>query len=102
MQTELGALPAPTPILILGVNEAGQESGNPAMCNGRTIPWLQDTPEVNVWHARWNPTFRDVVILDRENLRIAAFNLTEHDLNLPANYDLLKTLLIEAAGAPSL
>ena len=33
---------------ILGVNAAGQEAGNALMCDGRTLPWLQDTQAADV------------------------------------------------------
>jgi len=95
MQQEINAASPATPVQILGVNEAGQESGNAAMCEGRSLPWLQDTAEAQVW-ARWAITYRDVVILDRENRRMTAFNVTEHNLAIPAKYDSLKTLLLDA------
>ncbi len=85
------------PIQILGINAAGLESGNPSITAGRALPWLQDTPEANVW-AAWQVTFRDVVILDTENRPVAAYNLTVHDLADPASYAELKQLLTDAAG----
>jgi hypothetical protein len=38
-----------------------------------------------------------VHIVDRENHRVGVYNLTEHDLGEPANYETLRELLIEAA-----
>lgn len=86
-------------IRILGVNEAGQESGNAVIVNGRTIPWLQDTPAENVW-SDWDVTYRDVIILDADNEVVAVYNLTENDLTQPANYEVLKNMLLDAAGEP--
>jgi hypothetical protein len=83
---------------ILGVNQAGQEQGNEAICQGRSLPWLQDTTEQNVW-GKWGVTWRDVVILDRENRPIAVYNLTQHDLAQEANRDSLAALLRRAAAA---
>jgi hypothetical protein len=96
MQTELDATPTPTPIRIFGVNVIGSESGNETITLGRTLPWLQETPEMPVW-TTWAVTYRDVVILDEENHRIDAFNLTTNDLGNPAHYEALKTLLLDAA-----
>lgn len=89
MQTELAALP----VAILGCNRSGSESNNLAACLGKDIPWLQDTPEDHVW-TQWQVTYRDVVILDENNVPVAVYNLTEHDLNDPANYLELKTILL--------
>ena len=49
MNAELAALEAPA--LILGINEAGRESGNPSMVEGRTTPWLQDEASTDVWSS---------------------------------------------------
>lgn len=46
----------------------------------------------------WNPTFRDVVILDPANERpVAAFNLTDLPLSVEANRTALKNLLLSVA-----
>jgi len=97
MQAELNAADTTRTIRILGVNAAGLESGNPTIVQGRSIPWLQDSTAVNAW-GQWNVTWRDVIILDRENHRFAVYNLTAHDLQVAANYDSLKTLLLQAAA----
>lgn len=83
---------------ILGVNADGEESGNAQVCVGRTLPWLQDTLSVNVW-SKWHVAYRDVILLDEQNQRVAVYNLTEHNLARPAAYDSLKTLLIELSQA---
>jgi len=84
------------PIRIFGINAAGQEAGNDEICQGRTIPWLQDLPRTNVWQA-WHATWRDVIILDEANHVIRVYNLTDHDLNVSANYTELRNILIQAA-----
>lgn len=98
MQKELSAVPTKVPIAILGVNGAGSESGNASMTAGRTLPWLQDTTAANVW-ALWAVTYRDVVVLDADNFPVAVYNLTVHDLGVPANFAALKTLLTDTANA---
>lgn len=110
MQAEIEAPDGPSPgflpstpglsaleIRIFGVNGIGQESGNAAVCAGRSTPWLQDVSAEDVW-VTWAVTYRDVVILDDANNVRAVYNLTDHDLSNPANYAALRNLLIEAAG----
>lgn len=96
MQAEIDALGLDTPVSILGVNAVGAESSNDAMCQGRRIPWLQDTVESDVWGS-WNVTYRDVVVLDRHNGFVTAYNLTIHDLGNPDYYAELKKILLQAA-----
>ncbi len=86
------------PIDILGVNSAGLESGNASITAGRTLPWLQDTTTANV-ESSWQAGYRDVVIVDSKNFRLQAFNLTDNDLSVQANYEALKKLLTDTANA---
>lgn len=62
---------------------------------GRTLPLLQDTAEASAW-VLWAAAYRDVVVLDAKGLRRAVFNLTDRDLNVPANYAALKQQLLDA------
>ena len=96
MQAQLDTTDTGMEIRILGINKAGEESGNADMVAGRTIPWLQDTENVDVWGA-WDVTWRDVVVLDDRNEVVAIYNLTEHNLALPAQFDSLKSILLRAA-----
>jgi len=95
MQAEIDSAGTSKPVRILGVNGVGQEIDNPLVCNGRSIPWLQDTEQQAVWTS-WQVTYRDVVILDGENRVLQAYNLTEHDLSEPADYTELKAILTTA------
>ncbi len=97
MQDEINAQETSLPIRILGVNEIGAESGNSEMTAGRVLPWLEQGVSEDVW-TLWQVTFRDVVILGRENERLDAFNLTENNLSDAENYAALKNLLLAAAG----
>lgn len=85
------------PFQFLGVNEVGQESGNAATCQGRSIPWLQETQEERAW-GPWEVEYRDVVFLDARNHRVAVFNLTVHDLSREAEYDSLYRLVKRLTG----
>ena len=104
MQDDLDANSPELDIQILGVNEAGNESGNGSITSGRDIPWLQDVDgdydgESDVWTS-WDVAFRDVVIVDAENARVGAFNLTTYDLQVSENYDMLRQMLVEVASVP--
>ena len=96
MQGELDATVPDLKIRLLGVNGAGHESGVASMIEGRTIPLLQDTVEADVW-GLWAVTYRDVIILDRENVPVGVYNLTTHDLANMGDYEALKGMLLEAA-----
>jgi hypothetical protein len=97
LQAELEAERPDLLIELHGVNGIGHESNNAAACAGKNLPWLQDDVTRNVWSA-WQVTYRDVVILDDLNQLVTIYNLTLHDLGVPANYAELKALLIAAAG----
>jgi hypothetical protein len=84
-------------VQLLGVNQAGYDAANDVITDTRDIPWLQDVPEVLVWDV-WAVGWRDLYILDGENRLVAVFNLTEHNLQLPAEYEALRDLLLQTAG----
>ena len=100
MQGEIDATHPAKAVHILGVNAAGQESGNVTFCTGRALPWLQDTAQQNVWGA-WAVVWRDVYILDARGRLLYIYNLTEHDLGARTNYAELESLLLSAARADS-
>lgn len=81
------------------MNEVGAEGGNLRIGGSGALPWLQDTPEVDVW-GRWQVRFRDVVILDRNGRRYAVFNLSDHDLAAPADRARFLDLMRRAALVP--
>jgi hypothetical protein len=96
MQAEIVAAHPAKTVRILGLNAVGQEIDNALMCSGRVLPWLQDTAQQNVWGS-WNVTWRDVFVLDTQNRVKRIYNLTTYDLAVPANYDTLKNILLNAA-----
>lgn len=96
MQAELDADYPDADIDILGVNAIGYESNNAGITEGRTLPWLQDVEGQDVW-IRWGVTYRDVVVLDRENYPVAVYNLTSNDLMSRASYDELMSILLAAS-----
>lgn len=98
MQRELDAENLPVPVRILGVNAVGQEGDNSLICQGRDIPWLQDTPDEAAWGA-WEAIWRDVVVLDTNNERVDVYNLTSQSLATSDYYEQLKGILRAAATA---
>ena len=97
MQTELDAMDTSLPVAILGVNGVGMESGNMGMTTGRAAPWLQSDAQHDVW-TQWEVTYRDVYIVGPGNELLGVYNLTSHDLAIPANYDTLKNMILDAAN----
>jgi hypothetical protein len=69
------------------------------MVEHRTLPLLQDTSQENVW-GRWTATWRDLMILNPDNIHVDTYNLTSHDLANPTFYADLKARLKAAAGEP--
>jgi len=69
------------------------------MVSGRKLPLLQDTSAQNVWGS-WSATWRDLMILDVNNIHVDTYNLTSHDLANPTFYAELKARLKAAAGEP--
>ena len=67
------------------------------MVAGTSHPLPQDIQEEDVWSS-WGIEYRDVVLLDQDSERFAVFNLTSNDLNVQANYDSLKSMLVKAAN----
>jgi hypothetical protein len=77
---------------ILGINAAGKENGNPTITEGRSLPWLQDTEEVNAWDL-WSVDYRDVYVLDQQHQLRYIYNLTTQNLGEAEYYqDLLRVL----------
>ena len=77
-------------VAIIGINTSGATG---AISNNATLPWLNDPGNVQ---AEWGAGYRDVVILDEHNEFVAAFNCTTYDLNTTANYDTLRSMIVDA------
>ena len=96
MQQDIDTVATARPVQILGVNEIGHEGGNGEMCQGRTLPWLQDRRGIEAWRS-WHVANRDVVVLDADTRIIRVYNLTENNLADSARYAELRAILIAAA-----
>ena len=97
MQAELITENADTRIRMSGVNMIGAEAGNADIVAGRSLPWLQDTLDQDVW-SQWGVAHFDVIVLDDRNQMVGAYNLAEHDLADPANYAEFEAMLRDVAG----
>jgi hypothetical protein len=95
LRDELAASHPALNVAALGVNAVGEEGGNPVICLGRTLPWLQDAGDVDAW-TRWAAVWRDVFVLDADLKVVGIYNLTNNDLGVPANYAALKDLILSA------
>ena len=91
MQVELGE----GAIDLLAINEVGHDSGIDDATAGNSIPLLADTTAANAWGA-WDADWRDLVIVDEDNLQVDRISLTGFDLEDTENYETVKALLINA------
>ena len=104
-------------IELLAVNEYGYgppdaQSAVELATHDINLPLLQDTEEQDVWVTGWAITYRDVVVLDANNVFVGVFNLTSNNLGSEdltqdldgdgtmdaTNYETLKALLLSAAA----
>ena len=99
MQKELLSQNKRTKIRLIGINAAGYEGGISGMVEHRTLPLLQDTTRENVW-GDWTATWRDLMILNPDNVHVDTYNLTSHDLANPTFYAELKARLKAVAAEP--
>lgn len=77
------------------MNETGLESGNKDLFTVTTLPVVQDDATAAVWTS-WGAEWRDVYVLDGENLVTSVYNLTTYDLADAANYAALYDLFVAA------
>jgi hypothetical protein len=94
MQAELNEMGVD--VTIHAVNEEGYDSGLSTMAALGDLPLLQDTEEDTVWES-WDVTFRDVYIVDDDNVLIDTFNLTTYSLSISENYETLKAMFVAAS-----
>ena len=101
LQSELRAAYPGLKINLLGINQFDLASANADATNGRTLPWLQDVDansdgQSDVWSS-WGATWRDVVIVDGDNRRVATYNVTANNLATAENYAALRDMILDAA-----
>jgi hypothetical protein len=99
MQQEFDADFPELGIHIVGINEHGQAFGNSNITE--EMPWLQDFDTNGdtlgeVWEL-WDVEWRDLTILDRDNVPVITYNLTNFDLAIPANFDTVRQAFLSIA-----
>jgi hypothetical protein len=102
LQTELQTTYPALQIQLLGINQRGQEPGNASATEGRNLPWLQDVDtdgnyQSDVARDLWDLRYRDLVILDGENVQVAVLNLDDYNLAESEHYATLREMLVDAA-----
>ena len=100
MQNELAAEYPSDPIVILAINEESYERGNDLIVEVGDLPVMQDDGITDVWGA-WDAEWRDVVVLNADNVEVYRFNLQTYNLSNSADYAHLKAVFVAVAqGEP--
>ena len=73
MQAELDAMGLD--VQILSINKTAAEAGVSSFSSDHALPMVQDTSELGLWDE-WDATWRDVYIVDEDNVHIGTVNLT--------------------------
>ena len=96
MQNEIQNEYPELPITILSINQIGAENGVESFNNTHFLPMVHDNTSDEIW-VHWESQWRDFYILNKQNELLEVYNLTQHNLNDPLNYQELKQKLILAA-----
>ena len=73
-----------------------KEAGNDLITVEGDLPWLQDTPETNVWDL-WGVEYRDVILVDSNQVVVSIYNVSLNDLTKEQTYDEFYQLVVETA-----
>ena len=96
MQGELDEEYPDLDIKILSINQIGAENGTSSFSEIHALPMVNDNPTDDIW-TEWDCEWRDFYILNKNNELLEVYNLTEHNLNDPVNYEELKQKLVVAS-----
>ena len=96
MHNELAQEYPELPIKMFAINQIGAETGTSSFTEAHALPMVNDNITDNIW-VQWESIWRDFYILNRSNELIEIYNLTEHNLNDPLNYQELKQKILTAA-----
>ena len=96
MQNEISSEYPELPIKILSINQIGAENGIESFNETHALPMVNDNTNDEIW-VQWESQWRDFYILNKQNELLEVYNLTQHNLNDPLNYQELKQKLILAA-----
>ena len=95
MYNELAQEYPELPITMFAINQIGAETGTSSFDETHALPMVNDNSTDNIW-IQWESIWRDFYILNRNNELIEIYNLTEHNLNDPQNYQELKQKILTA------
>ena len=76
--------------VIIGVNTTGSTG---EIYSTSFLPYLNDTANTQ---SAWGAAFRDVVVLDENNEWVATHNCTSDSLHDNANYQSLRSVIVNA------
>ena len=82
-------------IELLAINKIGSGSGTTYFSEDMVLPMVQDDDELGIWES-WDGTWRDVRVVDEDNVHVGTFNLTGHSLAEEENYTALFDMLTAA------
>ena len=83
-------------VQIASINKIDAESGADSLTSDMNLPMVQDTEELGAW-TEWDAAWRDVHLVDADNVYISTYNLTEYNLGVAENYETLKAMFVAAA-----
>ena len=96
MQDELESAYPNLDIDLFAINMSGAGSGISYFTASQHLPVVQDDSILQIWSI-WGGVWRDVFILDQNNVLVHTYNLTQYSLSDSANYDTLMQLFIDTA-----
>lgn len=84
-------------VQLLGINKIPSESGIGSFTDSMDLPVVQDSSDLELWSA-WDAEWRDVYLVNRDNVHVATFNLVTHDLREASDYAELKGMFEDLAA----
>jgi hypothetical protein len=84
-------------VQLLSINKISAETGVSSFSPDMVLPMVQDTTDLGLW-TEWEADWRDVYIVDEDNVHVATYNLTGNSLAVTENYEELKSMFITEAS----
>jgi hypothetical protein len=84
-------------VQLLSINKISAETGVSSFTDSMDLPMVQDTTTLGVW-TDWGAAWRDVHLVDRDNVHVGTYNLSTYNLGDPENYAELKGMFEDLAA----
>ena len=84
-------------IRLAGINKIPSASGIGSFTESMDLPVVQDSSELEIWDT-WGADWRDVYLVNRDNVHVATYNLMTHDLRDAEDYAELKGMFEDLAA----